>query len=149
MFDASEFLNQSVEGSLDTRIEPLPSGDYRAVIDDVDAKQGESDNGPWTLLLVKWLITDEEKLAEANREGKVYVNQSMMLDLTDDGKLDTSEQKNVRLGRLRDSLGQNDGSPWSFGMLQGQAAVLRIEPRPDKKDPETIYNDVKAVTALT
>ncbi len=149
MFDASEFLNQTVEGSLDTRIEPLPEGDYRAVIDDVDAKQGEKDGNPWTLLLVKWLITDEEALSAANREGKVWVNQSMMLDLNDDGHLDTSEQKNVRLGKLRDALSQNDGSPWSFGMLQGQAAMLRVGPRPDKNDPEVIYNDVKAVVPLS
>jgi hypothetical protein len=147
-FNAEEFLNQSVEGSLDTKIDPLPEDDYRAVIDDVDARQGEKDGRAWTMLIVKWKITDDEKLAAANRDGGM-VSQTLMLDLDDSGKLDTSEQKNVRLGKLRDALGQNDGSPWSFGMLQGQSAILRIGHRPDKNDPETIYNDVKAVVPLS
>ena len=150
-FNAEEFMNQAVEGSLDTKIDPLGEGDFPGVIDDVSVAAGEKDGKDWTRLDVKWKITDADALSAAGKapDIPVTVNQGIMLDINEQGKLDTGAQKNVRLGKLRDAVNQNDGSPWTPGMLIGCVAMLRIGTRPDRNDPETLWNDIKSVVAIS
>ena len=55
--------------------------------------------------------------------------------------------KNVKLGRLREALGQNkNGQAWSFGMLKG-AGPIKVSIEPDKKNPEDYSRVVKVASA--
>jgi len=64
------------------------------------------------------------------REPKV--RQSLMLDVRADGALEFGKGKNVGLGRVREALGQNStGRPWSFPMLGGQLAKVKVKHRLD------------------
>lgn len=77
------------------------------------------------------------------------VYQTIWLDISGSGGLDTSKGKNVGLGKLRDALGQNrEGQPWSPGMLVGQVALIRVGHSIDKRDNVTVQAEVKAVAAL-
>jgi hypothetical protein len=72
-----------------------------------------------------------------------------MLDLDPNGGLDMAEGKNVGLGRLREALGLNDPTEsFSFNMLPGRMAKVRVGHREDSRDPEIKYAEVQAVVAL-
>lgn len=154
IFDPEAFLSSSIEAELDTSFTPLPEADYRASIERVDAKQIDSRDKAGeprqsTILNVVWKILDEEALARIGR-ATATVRQDIWLDLNSSGGLDTSKGKNIRLGRLRDAVKQNTpGVPWTPQSLIGQVALIHVTLRPDAKDPDTIYNDVSKVTALT
>jgi hypothetical protein len=80
----------------------------------------------------------------------VNVRQGIMLDLTPDGGVDTTEGKNVPLGRLRAAVGLNDPSvEFAFNQLPGRMAKVKVSQRPDDRDPEIVYAQVDAVTALS
>jgi hypothetical protein len=72
----------------------------------------------------------------------VKVPQDVMLDLTDSGQLDMAKGRNVRLGRLREALDLNaPGRPFSFAMIQGRMAKVKVGHRVDGED---IYAEVRA-----
>jgi hypothetical protein len=48
---------------------------------------------------------------------------TVWLDVDDNGNLDTSEGRNVGLGRLRKALGQNEGA-WNPPMMKGKGPVM-------------------------
>lgn len=140
-FDPDSFLDTNVEGALSTHIVPIPEGEYQAFISDVKARQAKESR----ILDVHYKILDSELEKKLGRE-EVTVRQSMFLDFTEDGALDNSEGKNVRLGRLREAVGQNTGKRWSPRQLVGAGPVLiKVTQRVDKEDSEQIYNDVTRV----
>lgn len=148
MFDPNKFMQSNFNGKLDTVIPALLEDDYRAVIDDVTHRQVDTKDGPRQTLRIRWSIKDENKLAAQGRKS-ASVNQDVWLDLTPDGSLDESEGKNTGLGQLLEALNLN-GQPWSPGQLKGMGpAILRIAPRPDQKNPEVVYNDVRRVVKLS
>lgn len=147
-FDPEQFLNQEHTEATSTTVEPVPEGEYSAQIENVTAKKVETKNGDEIVIMdIIWDILDDDVKASLGRD-KVTVKQGLILDLTDEGSLDFSKGKNVRLGRLREALGQNkDGKPWSPGKMIGESATVQVTQRPDKNDPEVIYNDVGRVAA--
>lgn len=148
-FDPDSFLNEAVDGALSTSPEPIPEGEYLAVVSSGDkaVTVRQTDKGS-TILDITWEIQDGN-LAEALGRQTVTVRQSIFLDMTPQNTLDRSKGKNTGLGRVRSALGQNDPSrPWSFGMLKGAGpATIRVTQRPAPNDDSIIYNDVKGVTA--
>lgn len=144
MLNPEEFLSASVEGASSTSIIPIPEGEYQAAIADVTMRHflyKKADRAGMTgySLDVNWEINDAAMAEQIKREPKI--RQSCLLDLAD-GKLDMSEGSNISLGRIRDAVGQNDGSPWSPNQLIGSVAIIQVNQRMDGED---IYNDVKKV----
>lgn len=142
-FDTQVFEETAVEGEMETRYTPVPEGDYTAYIEGTKMRQ----NNDGSLLLdVNWKLVDEG-LAESMGLEQVFVRQGIFLDVTEvDGvvTMETGPNKNIKLGRLREALGQNTGKPWSFKMLEGAGpALIHVTQRPDKKDSSVIYNDVQ------
>ena len=149
-FDADSFLNSAVSGANSTKVVPCPIGEYPAVIDKISARQWQSKDGTKTgvALDVSWSVEDDTAKATTGRD-IVNVRQGIMLDLTPDGAVDTAEGKNVALGRLRAAVGLNDPSvEFAFNQLPGRMAKVKVSQRPDDRDPEIVYAQVDAVTAL-
>ncbi len=148
-FDPDSFLNEEVDGALATTFEPIPEGEYLAVVASgekaITVRQTERGS---TILDISWEIQDAE-LAEKLGRTTLSVRQSVFLDMTPNNTLDRGKGKNVSLGRVRAALGQNDpNKPWAFGMLKGAGpAMIKVGQRSNPQDDSIIYNDVKAVTA--
>lgn len=147
-FDPDVFLGTETEDSTDTKIIPVPEGQYLAVVDKVQARKSTRDDGSeFYVLDVTWAI-DDPAVAEATGRDQNSVRQSIFLDVNENNSLDMGTGKNVQLGRLREALGQNkSGKAWSPNHMQGQAAQVMVSHRPDREDPETFYAEVKRVAA--
>lgn len=131
-FNADSFLQQTVEAKLDTKRIPHPEGDWdTGQIVDLKIKDGTSKESgrAWVRLQVAIANTDPQvhadmKLPE-DQQPKVYWEE--FLDLTEDGTLDVSEGKNIKLGKLRQACGQNSDEEWSIGDLKGAVVGFRVK----------------------
>lgn len=144
MFNPDDFLSGTVTGEMATSMEPVPEGEYPALIKDVAARQTQSEKGTFTILDITWQI-DDPAVAEAVGMDSPTVRQSIFLDTTESGGLDLGKGKNVQLGRLREAVGQNDSGPWSPSHLAGQVAKVRVAHRLYEG---RIFADVKGVSAV-
>lgn len=148
MFDPSQFLEQQTTEANDTKLVPVPVGEYAAIVEKVDARQWRKKDDPSVsgiALDIIWELDDEAVKALLGRD-KVTAKQGIMLDLSETGGLDMGKGKNVSLGKLREATNLNEpGRPFAASMLVGRAAKIRIEHR---IDGDNIFADVKAVTKL-
>ena len=148
MFSPDQFLDMQVDQANDTKLVPIPVGEYIAVISEVKARPWTSKNDPsksGIALDVQWDIDDAGVKALLGRD-KVTVKQGVMLDMTESGGLDMGKGKNVGLGRLREACNLNQpGQPFSATMLTGRAAKVSVVHR---VDGENIYSEVKAVARM-
>jgi len=141
-FDPDLFMNTQTTDANDTKFVPIPEGEYPAYVDNIEARRA----GDKPVLELKWVINDEGVRAETGLE-KPMVRQTIWLDLTEQGGLDSGKGKNIGLGKVREALGQNQsGRPWSPGMLIGANAFVKVGHRAGK-EPGEVFADVKAVTA--
>jgi hypothetical protein len=145
MFDPNQFLDMQVTESNDTKVIPVPVGEFLATVDDVKVRpwQSKTDSSKAGLALdLVWSVQDQQVLSDLGRE-KVTVKQGIMLDLTDAGGLDMGKGKNVSMGRLREACDLNQpGKPFAFSMLMGRMAKIKVEHRIVGED---IFADVKGV----
>lgn len=143
MFDAQSFLDASVSGSNDTRIVPVPVGEYFAIIDELTPGTWASKDGSKSGVKIElvWSIEDSSVKEFLGRD-KVTVRQSIMLDTTDAGGLDMGKGKNVSLGRLREAVNKNGPEGFSFAMLPGLAARVSVTHREYNGDT---FAEVRAV----
>jgi hypothetical protein len=146
-FDAQSFLDTAVAGINDTKVIPVPVGEYMGIIEKVTPRQWQSKDGSQTgiSLDVIWLVEDSAVKEYLGRD-TVTAKQGIMLDLTPQGGLDMSKGKNVGLGRLREAVGKNNADEqFSFSMLTGLAAKVNITHR---IVGEETYAEVKNVAKL-
>jgi len=143
-FDPATFMAQETAGPMETRYTPVPTDDYTATIDDV----GVRETGDAIVLDITHLIHDAE-LAEKMGMDRLVVRQGIFLDIEPNGVIALGPNKNVKLGRLREAVGQNKPGPWNFQMLKG-AGPLRISVsiKPDREDPTILYNRVDKTLPL-
>jgi len=142
-FNPETFLSGEVKGEMETKYTPVPEDDYTAFVHDVAAR--EINDTP--VLDVIYKILDEALQASMDAED-IFVRQSIFVDVDGDGNIQFGPNKNVKLGQLRDACGQNTKAMWTPSMLRGGGPLMiRVTQRPDKNDPETVYNDVKRVAA--
>lgn len=135
-FDAQSFLDATTTDSSATSLEPIPEGEYPAVISALDIRSGESEKGPWAMLDIKVEVQDPS--VEAKLERKPVSKMSVFLD-----KDDPSQKKNVTLGRIREALNLNSpGQPFSPNMMIGRQCKVAIGHREHKG---AIYDEVKAI----
>lgn len=148
MFNPDQFLDMQVTESNDTKVVPVPVGEYTAVIEDVKCRQWQSKADPsksGLTLDITWSV-DDNAVKELLGRDKVTVRQGTMLDLTDSGGLDMGKGRNIGLGRLREALDLNKpGQPFAFSMLSGRVAKVAVSHR---IDGENIYAEVKGVAKL-
>lgn len=148
VFDKEAFLNSTVTGANETRVTPVPEGEYTAYIDDLDLNSGEKDGRQWHSLKIKWFIPDDNLKSLLSLE-RPTVSDSIFLDM-ENGQLAFGPNKNVALGRIRDALGQNDPKKaWSFAMLKGAGPVkIKVGSRPDQRGSGESYPTVDRVTKI-
>lgn len=148
LFDADAFLSGQVEGSMSTKSEPVPEGDYRSVIVDVEKPrlvnpQPGQDFKPFVNMNVTHKI-DDPQLADRLGRKEVLVRQQLAIELGPNGKPSTEKGTNIALGALREAVGQNDPTkPWNPMMLKNAGPLtIKVKHRRDKKDESIIYAEV-------
>lgn len=145
-FNPDEFLNQTFDQSLDTKVIPCPVGEYQAIAEKVTvvpwaARDGSSSG---LKIVILWDIQDDNVKAITNRD-PTRVKQDQMLDLTETGQLDLAKGKNIGLGRIREALGLNTpGEPFAFSMIQGRMAKVLVSHRAAGED---MFDEVKKITS--
>lgn len=148
MFDPNAFLDMQVTESNDTKVIPVPVGEYTAVIDDVKVRPWQSKSDPTKSgmsLDVTCDIDNAEVKAFLGR-GKVTCRYSPMLDINEAGMLDMGKGKNAGLGRLREATDLNaPGQPFSFSMLKGRILKVSVSHRVDGED---IFAEIKSVAHI-
>lgn len=143
VFDPDTFLQASVDAAFETRLSPVPEGEYLAVIGEDGLKPRTAKDR--VILDITWSILDEALKAQLGMQ-KVTVRQSVFLDLDENGRLLHGPNKNIDLGRIREALSQNVPG-WIPSMLRGAGpAKIKVTQRMDPEDSSKIYNDVKGVT---
>lgn len=144
-FDAGMFLNTTVDTALPTRTEPVPQGEYLAVIKDLALRTGlGKDQKPYVSLDITYQLDAPEVAAKLNRRD-LTVRQSMFIDLNASGGLASGPNQNVKLGKVKEAVGQNKaGVP--LGALKGAGPIkVMVGHRADKDDSTMVYDEVKAV----
>lgn len=148
MFSPEQFLDMQVTESNDTKVIPVPAGEYLAVVKEVKIRPWQSKADPskaGIALDLQWSIDDAGVKTLLGRD-EVNVKQGVMLDLTDAGGLDMGKGRNISLGRLREACGLNQpGQPFSVTMLTGRVAKVKVEHR---VDGENLYAEVKGVAKV-
>ena len=145
MFDPNAFLDMQVSESNDTKIIPVPVGEYTAVIGEVKCRpwQSKADPSKSGLALDLQCEIDDANVKALLGRDKITVKHGVMLDINDAGLLDMGKGKNVSLGRLREATDLNRaGQPFSFNMLTGRVIKVVVSHR---IDGENIFAEVKAV----
>lgn len=147
IFNPEEFLDQVVEQANDTRVIPVPEGEYLAQVSDVKARTWTSrDKTSSGISLDVMFEIDDQNVKELTGREKVIVKYSPSLDLTPDNKIDFGRGKNVKLGKLREALDLNTpGVPFSFHSMKGRMAKVFVTQRPSE-DGQEVYNDVRSVS---
>lgn len=145
MFDPDAFMSTNIEGELSTSIPPIPEMEEALlVIKSVDPRVAGKDKD--VIVLDVTFVVDEQEAREATGMDEPSVRSGIFLDILDDGSLDTTEGKNVGLGRLRAAVNQNSAAAWNPAMLIGQVLRGKITQRPEE-DGDRIFNDVKQFKA--
>lgn len=153
MFDPNQFADMQIEGQNDTKLVPVPEGEYPAVIDKYEFRKWQKRDDPGingVSLDVTWSIDDENVKQVVGRD-KVLVRQSIGIDFTETGGIDMGKGRNVGLGRLRTAIGQNKPGVWAFSMLPGSSAKVNVTHRIDDRptaEPGDVFAEIKSVTAL-
>jgi hypothetical protein len=158
-FDADAFMNATVDVPLATNLQGVPEGEYTAMIGDFDSSAfrsvtvtnkttGLSQDRP--VLEVPFVIQDDALKAKLGRE-QITHRETFWLDIDANGKLDTGPDKNVRLGQLRNCLGQNQaGVPWAPSMLRNMGPVrIVIKTTSDKRDPDKKYTNISKYAKIS
>ena len=162
-FDLDEMLTTPTD-EMSTDYPTVPEGEYTARIDDLPEGKPSNwmrppiriNNGPRTgtdmhIMRIPFILLDiEDSVLEAAGfmpGAKPRVNMDLILDM-DDGKLQTGEGRNIKLGQLRDALDQNTPG-WTFAALSGAGPVrVKVGTRSDRKNPEIKYTEISRVTKL-
>jgi hypothetical protein len=146
-FDTNAFLNQTNEGGFETKYVKVEQGEYPAVIKKVDYRTLPKKDKPEEnshILDVTYFI-DDARQKELTGMDEPTARQSIFLDVTADGKLDRSKNRNVNLGRLLEALGLNDRPNWSFNDFPGRPVMVKIIHSPNPKAADDPFVNVDKV----
>ena len=146
-FDPQAFLEAAYTEANDTKLIPVPEGTYPAIADKIVPRTWQSKDGTSSgvALDITWIIEDESVKEHCARP-TVTCRQGIMLDMTDDGRLDMGKGKNVGLGLLREALGMNvPGEAFSFANIAGRFANVDVKHRQNPQDPDVMFAEIKKV----
>lgn len=150
-FSLDSFEGGSFEGKGDTRRLKLEPKEYNAVIAGPwkEKTKLRAEKG-WLILDVVWEVSDPEQQQKLNVEKLPTARQSLFLDVTPSGGLDMGPYKNSDLNKLREAIGlNNEGQKWAFPDFIGKPARIKIEHKPNEKNPQDPFVNVTAVTKLS
>ena len=154
VFNPEQFAQTQFKGEIDTKIIPIPAGDYRGQISKWELKKINTKEGERGILELTWDILDEA-VKKATGFNKPSSRQGIFLDLTADGKsLDFSKdsegrQKNRSLGVVLEAVGIDPAKGWRFQQLQDKLATVKVTHRPNENDPDAPpYSEIKKVAKL-
>lgn len=131
-FDATSFLMTQLEGANDTKLIPIPEGEY---IFQVSTKEnalkvahGKSKESgkPWVRVDLICEILDPAGALKEQIKREPQIRHGIMLELTESGKLDMSPGANVRLGQFRQACGYNESGDWSWAGFRGKQFKARV-----------------------
>jgi hypothetical protein len=144
-FDPAQFVDATCTEANDTKVIPVPVGEYMGICSKVEARTWASKADPTksgVTLDITWDIEDEGVKSALGRD-KITVRQGVMLDVTASGGLDFGKGKNVGLGRVREALSLNTaGQPFAPSMFVGRPAKVSVTHRIDGED---IFAEIKKV----
>lgn len=145
-FDPETFLDATFTEANATQYEPIPAGEYVAMIEDIKFTNGTDKNGkPWTRLDLTWSLEDEA-LKETLGRKRLIGRQGILLEMFDSGGLASGRGKNVQLGQLREAVDLNrPGEIFTCRMLQGRRAKVKISHRTYEGK---LFEEIKGVARL-
>jgi hypothetical protein len=152
--DLDALMTQTVDSSMSTSMTPCPEGEWQAMLDDITEQSFQvitrDDGTEATIFKPNFIITDQAAISAVGRDRLAVPHRGIWLDFDDDGQLSTGKDKNVKLGQLREAVGQNKRKGWGFGKLSGAGPVVVLVRHriPDANDPETKYAEVRRVSAI-
>jgi len=145
---------------MSTRYVTPPEGDFNLMLDsrnlDVTkwftsgiAQKGQNAGNEYVTFEIPMEILDD-KVRQALNQDHVYSRYKGFLDFAPDGSLDFSEGKNVKIGRLREALNQNDPNvPWDPSQLALASGTIfkgHLKHTPNKDDPTAPFSEISRVT---
>lgn len=148
-FDAANFLDDNSTQAGSTKIDPIPAGEYNAIITNLDQKVMPRKDGSGNMVIFEFELTIQapEVAAKLGRT-ELKTTYAIFPDVKD-GKLDYSQGKNIKLNRLREAAGKNvPGQAFSPRMLVGTPIKVVTKLDPDKNDPSIMYTRVQTVGKL-
>ncbi len=151
-FDPSALLETETDGDFNTRLIPIPEGEFAAHIKEggVSVRGGTKDGAPWRAADILFIIDDEEvKTSTSLKEPTAKLGLFLETDASGQRLLtkEDNPNANVKLGKLKEAVGIKPGRKFSLRHLEGLSCFVRIKQRTDPQDIETIYSDVVAVSA--
>lgn len=150
VFDPDAFLTTTTTDAMDTRFDPIAVGEYPGIPEKLEVRQFNGTKDPsktYTSLDITWDVDAPGEKARLGRD-KLSVRQSLFLDMSAAGGLDTGKGKNIGLGRLREALNLNTpGVPFSFNDLIGRGPA-RISVTHRSGAGDEIFAEVKGVARL-
>jgi hypothetical protein len=148
-FDPNSFMQMEVTDANATKYISVPAGEWPARIVDVKGRVVKNADGNESPVVDVFYGITDPKVVELTGMDEPRVRQSLFLDMNPSGGLAVGEGKNVKLGKLRDVLGQNQaGVRWNFDMLRGGIVKVKVSHSPNPKDAENPYVNVDAVSKL-
>lgn len=133
-FDPNNFLSQEIKGANETKYIPFPKGEFTGYIDDIG--MDEYDKQP---ILVVTLATPDERAKKEMGTDKPTLTDRIFIDM-ENGALSFGPNKNVKLGRLREALGQNGANAkWTFNLLRGAGPVKFMVDHVPGKEAGEVY----------
>lgn len=137
-FDPQAFIDLPIETPLEKR-PPLPVGDYTATVKEVTARawQGKQDptkSGMAYDVVLTVEVPEAVRVATGLDMPTLTLKDSIMLDLTENGALDTSKGRNNKLRTYREALDMNKpGEVFRASLMTGRLLKVRVS--------HEIYND--------
>ncbi len=155
-FDATAFMNQTVDAPMATYVAPPPEGECLARVgseeDDVKIESFPGKKDPsktYVRVTLMWDVVDEAYKALAGRE-TIRIRDQFLLDIDDvTNQIKTGPEDNVALGQRREALGLNTSMGFSLSQLRGAGpAMIRIKHRADDRDPQRKYAEIGRVVKM-
>ncbi len=151
-FDPSSLLDTESDGDFNTRLTPIPEGEYQAHVKEggISVRGGIKDGARWTAADILFVIDDEEVKASTQlKEPVVKLGLFLETDIAGQRLLtkEDNPNANVKLGKLKEACGIKPGRKFSLRHLEGLSCFIRTKQRTDPNDIETVYSDVVSVSA--
>lgn len=153
LFDPQQFLETEITGEMATKYVDILPGRYNMQVREITSRRvipDDSSKKPFTTIEFSCAIDGSERtptgvtLKELTGRDENFARYKGFLDLTDSGTIDLGPGRNVALGALREATGLNNPlQPFKINMLKGQVFNGEVFLRPDDKNPERKYAEVR------
>lgn len=156
MIDPQEFMNQPA-APMETVFTVVPKGEYPFLID-TDPEQLVPKKIEWNdkntgepRFFYQWElrgVCQDEKVKAVLELERVTVRLRINLDLDESGGFLSGKNKNLRLGQLREALGQNTSDWKPMDLLGAGPFIGKVDHSFSKTNTELKYADIVAVAKI-